>query len=184
MASAVRRSDDLGGLSAPRLPDVTPPLRVRRHLRTQALGTGRNTVSLVWTVTAEAPAETVAVIAEAVFAHGRSLATGGDARPIACLVHDGDVLIAGASGRTEYQRLFISYLWVGEAHRRRGIARRVLRELEAEAARRGCHDAVIETLDDSVATMYARLGYQRVAHLPRYVGPFDRHIMVKPALAS
>jgi GNAT superfamily N-acetyltransferase len=141
-------------------------------------------MALVWTVTAEEPAEDLAVIAEAVFAHGRALASGGNAQPIACLVHDGDRLIAGGSGRTEYERLFVSYLWVGKAHRRRGIARRILQTLEAEATLRGCRDAIIETLDDAVASMYERLGYQQLAHVPCYVGPFSRHIMLKPALAT
>jgi hypothetical protein len=58
-----------------------------------------------------------------------------------------------------------------------------LKELESEAARRGCHDSIIETLDDEVAAVYERLGYRSVARLPHYVGRFNRHIMLKVGLA-
>jgi len=56
-------------------------------------------------------------------------------------------------------------------------------ELEAEAARRGCRDALIETLEDSVAKLYARHGYHQVALVTGYVGRFNRHIMLKPSIS-
>ncbi len=140
-------------------------------------------MTLAWTLHAEAPAEDLDAISEGVFAHGRAQAVGGEARPIACLARDRGRLVAGGSGRTEFARLFVGFLWVAEDRRGQGIARRILQELEAEAVRRGCRDAIIETLDDTVAEMYEHLGYQTIARVPRYVGPFHRHILVKPALA-
>jgi GNAT superfamily N-acetyltransferase len=137
---------------------------------------------LSWSVKAEADADVLQAIAAAVNAHVRGQAMQKDATSIACLVHDGDTLIAGGSGCTEYRRLFVHALWVAEAYRGRGIGSRMLRELEAEALRRGCRDAIIETLDDVVADLYRRLGYGLVAHLPAYLGSCDRHIMVKPTL--
>ncbi|MFM7532678.1 MAG: GNAT family N-acetyltransferase [Rubrivivax sp.] len=139
-------------------------------------------MTLQWIIGSEASTQDLDAISQAVISHGRSQAIGGDARPIACLVRDGEELIAGGSGRTEYTRLFVNYLWVAEDRRRQGLARRILQELESEAARRGCRDAIIETLDDDVAALYARLGYRTVAHLPRYVGPFNRHILLKVGL--
>lgn len=140
-------------------------------------------MALIWTLHTEALAEDLRVISEAVFSHIRSQASGGDANPIACLVHEGDRLIAGGSGRTEYQRLFVHDLWVAEEHRRQGLARRILQKLESEAACRGCHDAIIETLDDAVANIYRQLGYHLLAHLPNYMGPFHRHTLRKANLA-
>jgi len=137
---------------------------------------------LIWTLHAEAPAEDLHVISQAIFSHIRAQAHGDEARSLACLVHEGERLIAGGSGRTEYQRLFVHELWVAEERRGQGLARRILKELESEAARRGCRDAIIETLDDSVANLYRRLGYRVVAHLPDYLGPFPRHTMLKPNL--
>lgn len=139
-------------------------------------------MALNWSLQAEADADVLQAIRAAVNGHVRGQAQQGDARPIACLVRDGDTLIAGGSGCTEYQRLFVHCLWVAEGYRGRGIGSRMLRELEAEAVRRGCRDSIIETLDAAVADLYRRLGYRLVAHLPAYLGSRDRHILLKPNL--
>lgn len=135
---------------------------------------------LTWTLDAQAPEDDLQVIAEGVFSHGRAQARDGNAEPLACLVRDGPRVVAGGTGRTEYRRLFVSHLWVAEDLRRQGLARRILQALESEAVHRGCSDALIETLDDGVAALYGRLGYRSVAVVSGYVGPFNRHILVKP----
>lgn len=140
-------------------------------------------MALTWKIDTEAPAEDVAVVGSGVFAHGRSQATDGNAEPISCLVRDEARVVAGGSGRTEYRRLFVNHLWVAEELRGQGIGSRILLLLEAEAARRGCRDALIETLDESVAKLYERLGYQQVAFVAGYVGRFNRHIMLKPSIS-
>lgn len=138
---------------------------------------------LTWKLERDLPAKDLEVVSKGVFAHGRAQAHDGNAEPIACLVYDADRVIAGGTGRTEYQRLFISYLWVADELRGQGIARRILKELESEAARRGCKDALIETLDDTVASLYRHLGYNSLAVVKGYVGRFNRHIMLKPNVA-
>lgn len=143
-----------------------------------------HTAALTWALAADASAEDLAVVANGVFSHGRALAADGNAEPIACLVRDRERIVAGGSGRTEYGRLFVSYLWVDEALRGQGIGRRILSELESEAARRGCRDALIETLDDTLARLYGRLGYETVAVVAGYVGRFSRHIMIRKSLSA
>ena len=141
-------------------------------------------MALTWKTGNEAPADDLETVANGVFSHGRSQATDGNAEPISCLVRDSIRVVAGGSGRTEYGRLFVIYLWVAEELRGQGIGTRILLELEVEAAKRGCRDALIETLDDSVAKLYARLGYQAVATVAGYVGRFNRHIMLKPCISA
>lgn len=141
-------------------------------------------VERVWSVEDDAAPESLAVISEGVLSHGRRQAKGGNPRPVHCLVREAGQVIAGGIGRTEFDRLFVSHLWVEERLRGQGLGSLVLRELEREASRRGCSDAIIETLDDRVAALYARLGYKAVAVIPGYVGRFTRHIMVKPRLAA
>ena len=135
---------------------------------------------LTWTLDAHAPEADLQAVSEGVFSHGRAQARDGNAEPIACLVRDGSRVVAGGSGRTEFRRLFVSHLWVCEDLRRQGLARRILQALELQAVHRGCRDALIETLDDGVAAYYGRLGYRSVAVVAGYVGPFNRHILVKP----
>ena len=139
-------------------------------------------MALTWSIGISAPVEDLAVVSTGVFNHGRAQAHDGDAKPIYCLIRDENRVVAGGLGRTEYLRLFVQHLWVAEHVRNQGIGSRILRDLEAEAAKRGCRDALIETLDDSVAQLYSRLGYQSLACVRSYVGRFNRHIMLKPAL--
>ncbi len=119
------------------------------------------------------------VISDGVTRFGRAQAVGGNARPVACLVRDGSEIVAGGSGRTEFNRLFINYLWVTDALREQGIGSQILGTLESEAIARGCTDALIETLSDQTAALYGRLGYQPLAIIPNFVGPFTRHILIK-----
>jgi ribosomal protein S18 acetylase RimI-like enzyme len=132
-----------------------------------------------WSISETATEQELSVLSEGVLQVGRALAVNGNARPLACLVREGGSIIAGGSGRTEFERLFVQYLWVAERYRGRGLGSEVLSRLEAAARQRGSRDALIETLSDRVAELYRRLGYAPVATIPRYVGEFTRHIMVK-----
>lgn len=134
--------------------------------------------ALEWSVE-DSPAEAdIQRIADGVIAHGRALARS-DARPIACFIRSGGDIVAGACGRTEFNRVFITYLWVEPSRRHQGLGSDLLRRLEASAAGRGCTDALIETMSDEVARMYQRRGYTPLATIPNYVGPFTRHILRK-----
>jgi ribosomal protein S18 acetylase RimI-like enzyme len=135
--------------------------------------------ALTWeTTTNPAPSETE-LVAAGVFSYGQSLAKEGNASPIACFARIEGTLVAGAAGRTEYNRLFVASLWVSEELRNQGLGTETLARLEAEATRLGCRTALLETLSDSAARLYARLGYQTLAEIKEYVGPFNRYIMLK-----
>lgn len=121
-------------------------------------------------------------ISDGVTGHGRALSfvRGGDGQPVACALMDDGTSIAGAMGRTEFRRLFISYLWVDAQWRGMGLGAEALHRLEALALERGCTQTLIESLDDAVADWYVRCGYQRVACLVEYCGPWSRHTLLKP----
>ncbi|MEN9629199.1 MAG: hypothetical protein RJA10_2426 [Pseudomonadota bacterium] len=133
---------------------------------------------LHWSIEAAPAAADLAVLADGVTAHGRALSQG-QPQPIACFVRQHGRIVAGGSGRTELQRLFVSHLFVDAALRRQGLATQVLQRLEAEALARGCVDATLDTLDDDTAAFYARRGWRTAALVPRWVGRFNRHILVK-----
>ena len=119
-------------------------------------------------------------IREGVVLHGRQQAQGSDARDIACALHDGSgALLAGGWGRTEFQRLYVSYLWVHPDHRGQGLGGAALRQLEAQALARGCVDALIETLSDETAELYEHMGYACIAHVHDFVPGFTRHTLLK-----
>ena len=134
---------------------------------------------LRWSILEKATTDELAALSEGVTQFGRALAIGGNPQPIACLVREGNAIVAGGSGRTEFSRLFVSYLWVAEHLRGKGLGTEVLARLESAAQERGCTDALVETLNDRVAKLYARVGYEPLETIPRYVGPFTRHILLK-----
>ena len=117
---------------------------------------------LDWKLTTDPDAADVAIVNEGVLSFGRSLALGGNARPLACFVRDDGALVAGGVGRTEFNRLFVTSLWVAEDRRCRGLGTELLARMEHEAAQSGCTSSMIETMNDRVARMYARHGYKPV----------------------
>ncbi|MCP5181244.1 MAG: GNAT family N-acetyltransferase [Pseudomonadales bacterium] len=135
--------------------------------------------SAIWCIEDDPDATDVACISDGVFHFGRAQAVGGDARPIACFLREGDRIVAGATGRTEFNRLFTSYLWVSDERRGQGLGSECLTRLEAAARARGCTDAVLETLSDSNQALYERLGYETIVTLVAWVGGFNRHFMRK-----
>lgn len=133
-----------------------------------------------WRSDAEVSPADRQAIREAVQLHGRQQTQGSDAQDIACALYDeaGD-LLAGGWGRTEFQRLYVDYLWVHPDRRCEGLGGDTLRRLEAQALRRGCRDALIETLLDDAAALYEHLGYACIAHVHDFVPGFTRHTLLK-----
>jgi len=132
-----------------------------------------------WLRDAAVPDADRAAIRDAVILHGRQQAQGSDEQDIACALYEGGILLAGAYGRTEFQRLYVSYLWVRPDARGQGLGSELLRQIEAQALKRGCVDALIETLLDDVAELYERRGYACIAHLHDFVPGFTRHTLLK-----
>lgn len=132
-----------------------------------------------WQTDAQVPVAALAQIAAGVHMADQQLSQGSDAQPIACVLFEGGALLAGASGRTEGQRLFIEQLWVQAERRGLGLGGDCLRQLEALALRRGCVDALAETLSDEAAGLFEHLGYACIAHLHDYLPGLTRHTLLK-----
>lgn len=69
-------------------------------------------------------------------------------------------VIAGLVAATAWRWLVIYLLWVDEEHRRGGHGRALLRAAEAEASRRGCEAALVDTLEFQAPQFYEREGYE------------------------
>ncbi|KTC25944.1 GCN5 family acetyltransferase [Pseudomonas marginalis ICMP 9505] len=134
-----------------------------------------------WHTTGSLQDSHLRAISEGVIHHGQALSRdkGGYSEPLACVLMENGMLLGGVTGRTEFQRLFVNYLWIDTLWRGQGLAAEALRRLEAAAMDRGCVDALIETLDDDIAQWYERCGYRLIAHLPEYCGPWSRHTFLK-----
>ncbi len=79
------------------------------------------------------------------------------------LVENGSAVAGGAFMRAENAgAVEIKRVWTHSAHRRRGLARQVMAELEAEAARRGIRSIVLTTgpRQPEAVALYLTLGYE------------------------
>lgn len=132
-----------------------------------------------WSIEESPSDEDLAVVSAGVAAFGRAEAGDGGRRTIACFLREADVIIAGATGRLEFGRLFVNYLWVKEELRGAGVGRAALERIEDAARRREARDSLIETLSDRTADLYRRCGYVEIASIPRYVGRFTKYVMLK-----
>jgi GNAT superfamily N-acetyltransferase len=90
-----------------------------------------------------------------------------DARPLAIPIRDDDGKIAGGLWAfTLYSWLNIQLLYVPEPLRHRKAGSTLVVLAEAEARRRGCIGALVDTFSFQAAPFYYGLGYSAFAALP------------------
>jgi GNAT superfamily N-acetyltransferase len=85
------------------------------------------------------------------------------ARPAeAYAVDDSGTLIGGCVGSTAdvWHWLIIDTMWVDPSHRRQGIGRELLGDVERQARERGCRWAKLNTWEFQAPGFYERLGYE------------------------
>ena len=69
---------------------------------------------------------------------------------------------------------YIDLVWVDDQERGKGLGRRLMREAENEAKRRGCHSAYLWTQDFEAPGFYEKLGYKQFVVLDNYVPGHQR----------
>jgi GNAT superfamily N-acetyltransferase len=83
------------------------------------------------------------------------------ARPLTvCARTSNGSAIGGLIGETQFAWLKIALMSVEPSMRLRGVGRRIVETAEAEAIRRGCRYAYVDTMDYQVPKFYERLGYE------------------------
>ena len=101
-------------------------------------------------------------------------------RPLVIELRGADGAIAGGLwGVTAYGWLFTQLLVVPEGARGRGLGRRVMALAEAEAKRRGCHAAWLDTFEFQAKDFYEQIGYSCFATLPDFPRGSARYFMRK-----
>jgi len=101
-------------------------------------------------------------------------------RPLVVELREADgAVVGGLWGSTAYGWLFAQLLAVPERSRGRGLGREILSLAEAEAIKRGCHAAWLDTFEFQAKAFYERMGYSCFATLPDYPKGFSRYFMRK-----
>ncbi|CAL9653415.1 GNAT family N-acetyltransferase [Streptomyces sp. NPDC057838] len=104
------------------------------------------------------------------------------------LLERGRPVAGGAFRRHDAATAELKRIWTHSAHRRRGLARRVLAELEREAAARGYRRIYLTTgpRQPEARGLYLRTGYTPLFDTeadPETIGPlpFEKHLPVPPS---
>ena len=109
-------------------------------------------------------------------------------RPLVVELRDANgTIVGGLWGATAYGWLFTQLLAVPEQSRGQGLGRQLLSLAEAEAIKRGCHAAWLDTFEFQAKAFYERIGYSCFAMLPDYPKGSSRYFMRKelgPAVES
>ena len=77
-------------------------------------------------------------------------------------------IVAAATGCTWGGCCELRQLWVREDLRGRGWGQRLMREVEAEARRRGCTQVILSSHSFQAPGFYSALGYRQVAAIADY----------------
>lgn len=91
---------------------------------------------------------------------------------------DGDI-VGGLTGKTYWEYLEVSFLWVHESQRGLGYGTRLLKAAEAEAKARGCGHILLDTFSFQAPDFYTKLGFKEFGRLSGFSGQYDRHYLHK-----
>ncbi len=121
----------------------------------------------------------VSILSPGVISHGRAEMGSGEPIKIGSFIREKGVVISGASGRIEFNRLYVDFLWTAENHRTQGLGKAILEALERAAQTHQCKDALIETLSDRTATYYKKQGYSTLGQINGYIPGLTKHTLIK-----
>ena len=88
-------------------------------------------------------------------------------------------IVGGLTGKTYWNYLDVSFLWVHEKYRRAGHATALIAAAETEALNRGCSNVLLDTFSFQALGFYKKLGYAEFGRLSGFTGNHERHYLHK-----
>lgn len=88
-------------------------------------------------------------------------------------------VVAAVCGHTWGGTCQVNYIWVDEAHRKRGLGSALLRAVETEARRRRCTQVILSTHSFQAPGFYERFAYALKAVIPGYPRGHTQLVYVK-----
>lgn len=109
------------------------------------------------------------------------MGTPDDHRLLAVMLSDPatEEIVGGLWAETMFGHLHVNLLFVPETLRRTGIGRRLMGDAEAEAIRRGCRGAWLDTYSFQARGFYERLGYSLFGTIEDHPPGHSRFFMKK-----
>lgn len=135
---------------------------------------------MLLTLSSDPPEALLAELLAGVRAHNAVHLGAANAKPLAVAARDAQSrLCGGVSGRTVYRQFLIDLLWVTEDARGCGLGRQLMAAAEAEARRRGCIAAQVDTLAFQAPGFYERLGFETVGRVSGLPDSPERYFLLK-----
>jgi GNAT superfamily N-acetyltransferase len=91
----------------------------------------------------------------------------------------GGEMLGGLHGVTRWNWLFVDHLWLADELRGQGMGTELIRRAEAEAVRRGCRHAYLDTFSFQARGFYERLGYELFGTLEDFPPGHARYFLRK-----
>ena len=114
--------------------------------------------------------EDIRALVDGVLRFNETVAGPNDGKPLGVFARDArGRIVGGVSGRTIYGWFMIHVVWVHEGWRHRGLGRQIMEAADAEAMRRGCVGAQVDTLSFQAPGFYMRLGYEVSGEVPDFI---------------
>lgn len=138
-----------------------------------------------YTITLETNAapEDIKVIQDGLSIFNRSkirVDAGDDLQLLHLLVRDNSGLVLGGLlGGTYWNWLHISILWLADDLRGQRIGSDLMGMAEAEAVKRGCHSALVDTMSFQALPFYEKLGYTVWGQLEDFPPGHTRYFLRK-----
>jgi ribosomal protein S18 acetylase RimI-like enzyme len=99
--------------------------------------------------------------------------------PLVLVLREGENVVGGLIGETQWGWLRIDILAVAEELRGGGWGRRLVEEAERLAVEAGCHGAWVDTFSFQSPGFYRKLGYAVFGELPDYPTGQTRYFLSK-----
>jgi GNAT superfamily N-acetyltransferase len=138
-----------------------------------------------YTVTLEVNAhpDNIQVVLDGLSAYNRSQIVrdaGDNMKSLTLFVRDNNgMILGGLLGTTFWDWLHVSILWLHEDLRGQDLGSDLLGMAEAEALKRGCHSAFVDTMSFQALPFYEKLGYTVYGQLEDFPTGHSRYFLKK-----
>ena len=126
-------------------------------------------------------ADDVHFIGEALAKFNAERARPYDKRALHVFLREGGATLGGLTGFTNWEWLYIDYLWLPSALRGAGWGARLLASAEDEARRRGCGHAHLYSYSFQAPGFYLKHGYAIYGALEGYP-PREKRVLLRKKL--
>jgi len=90
-----------------------------------------------------------------------------------CIKDDQHKIIGGIKGYAMLNLFYISQLFVDEKHRKKGLGKKLISEIENAAKNHDCNIIRLDTLNEKSHSFYVKSGFEKTLEIKEYMKGFD-----------